>query len=686
MLSIDGLVTGIDTASVIDGILEIQQQQVNRLGERRQGIVEQQTAVGLVESNLAALQSAIVQLGRTGSNAFTGRLSSVSDEDAASVAVSNSALPGNYRMTINSLARAHQVASNGFDATDDAIATGTYSLQVGDGEQVDIEINSTNNTLTGLVEAINGTGADVSAAIINDGSASNANRLLLTSRQTGESNALSISFNQDVGSTDPAVAFDLGNPVQAATNASVQLGSGAGAITITNETNQLDEVIPGVTLNLLKADTENEIAIDITRDVEKATTAINDFVTAYNDFITFVNDQSKFDPETGAASVLFSNRSVDSIRDEITRVVTSSVIGVDVTSNRLSSAGITIDDRGLLTVDSSKLNELASSNDGLDKLSSLFGINGTSKDHGVSFVLAGNETKASPVDSKRDPIPYNVRISRPATRARIVGESDVQAGTIDETNDTIRVKIDKSSEVDLLLAHGTYTAEELADHLETLIADSESLPGRSVSASLEGGKLELTSNTYGDSSTIEIVSGSALSVLGLTEGQSNDGQDVAGVFVFNPGTADEYTERAKGSGQLLVGAYDEESSTETHKSAGATQDLQLRITMNQTQVDALNALDDTENFVGVTFTRGIASKISQTITSILGSSGTLARMNEAFDARIDSVDDSIERLNTAFDSRRESLTAQFARLESTVGDLQGVGNLLSAQLASIPSF
>ena len=687
MLSIDGLVTGIDTASVIDGILEIQQQQINRLNERKQGIVQQQAAVGVLESNLASLQSSIVQLGRTGSNAFTGRLSTVSDEDAASVAVSNSALPGSYRMTINELARAHQVASNGFDSNDDPIATGTYSLQVGDGTQVAIEITSTNNTLTGLVEAINSTDADISAAVINDGSATSGNRVLLTSRKTGAANAMTISFDQDVGSTDPAVTFDLMNPVQEATDASVQLGSGAGAIVITSETNQLDEAIPGVTLSLLKADAGNEISIDITRDSEKAVGAINDFVTAFNDFITFVNEQSKFDPETGAASVLFSNRSVDSIRDEITQVVTSSVIGADVDSNRLSAAGITIGDTGLLQVaDSSKLNELASTSDGLDKLSQLFGLQGESDNGSVDFVLAGNQTQASVLDENGDLVPYNVRITRAATRARIVGGSDVQAATIDETNNTITVSIDKSTEVELTLASGAYTEAELVDHLESLIADSEELPGRSVSASLEDGKLELISDTYGGSSSIDIVSGSALGVLGLTAGQDDNGFDVAGEFVFNPGTVDEYTERAEGRGQLLSGEFDENSTIENHQTAGATQDLQLRVTLTASQVDDLNALPDNESLVGVTFTRGIASKIGQTVTSILSSSGTLARMNEAFDARIDSVDDSIERLNNAFDARRESLTAQFARLESVVGDLQGVGSLLSAQLATIPSF
>ena len=678
MLSIDGLVTGIDTESVINGVLEIQQQQIDRLNTRKEGIVEQQTAVGFLESTIASLQSSIVQLGRVGSNAFSGRLSSVSDESAIAVAVSNAAPPGSYRLSVNSLARAHQVASNGLDSVDSEIATGEYSLQVGAGEQIVVEVDTSNNTLSGLADSINAANADVAATVINDGSSSSAHRLLLTSNKTGASNELTIAFVQDPSSTDPAVAFDMGNPVQAAANATVQLGSGAGAILITNETNQLDEVIPGVTLDLLKADDTTELSIDITRDVEKAKNGTNDFVSAYNGFITFVNQQSKFDPDSGAASVLFSNRSVDSIKDEITRVVTSIVPGIDRGNNRLAAAGITIDEKGLLQVDNSKLDELATSSEGLNKLSELFGLSGTSSNHAVKFVLAGSDTKASPLDENGDLVPYQVRVLKAAERARIVGTNAVQAVTIDESNNSITLEVDKSSEVELTLVNGDYTPEELANHLESLINEDDGLRGRSVSATLEDGKLELTSENYGSTSSLTIVSGTAVSALGFVGGETRSGFDVLGEFVFNAGTPDEYSERGEGRGQVLIGRADDDAGIEEHKTAGDTEGLQLRITLTPSQVDENELID-------VSFTRGIASKLSGTIDSILHQeTGKLKQMNDAFNARIESVDDSIERLNRAFDARRESLATQFARLESLVGDLQGIGGLLSTQLASIP--
>src|SRR5207237_8330846 len=54
-----------------------------------------------------------------------------------------------------------------------------------------------NDTLQGLADAINSSGAAVSASVINDGSGANAlpYRLLLTARQTGTSNAVTITNN-----------------------------------------------------------------------------------------------------------------------------------------------------------------------------------------------------------------------------------------------------------------------------------------------------------------------------------------------------------------------------------------------------------------------------------------------------------------------------------------------------------
>ena len=62
MLSIDGLVTGLDTTSIIEGLLEIQQQQIDKLQNREDGFAQQQTCGQLhIEGGRLALTPAGVE-------------------------------------------------------------------------------------------------------------------------------------------------------------------------------------------------------------------------------------------------------------------------------------------------------------------------------------------------------------------------------------------------------------------------------------------------------------------------------------------------------------------------------------------------------------------------------------------------------------------------------------------------
>ena len=56
-------------------------------------------------------------------------------------------------------------------------------------------IDGSNNTLQGLVEAVNNAGAGVTASVVSDGSGNDPYRLLLTSNQSGTDNAIQISNN-----------------------------------------------------------------------------------------------------------------------------------------------------------------------------------------------------------------------------------------------------------------------------------------------------------------------------------------------------------------------------------------------------------------------------------------------------------------------------------------------------------
>ena len=170
MLSIDGLVTGIDTTTIIEGLTNIEQRQIDLLESRRKDVVDRQTAFKGVEAGLLNLRSVASRLGRSTGNVFSAREVTSSDEGLITASAASDAALGVFTVTVNQLAQAHQIGSQGFASENSELTTGTFSLQIGNGAATDITVDSSNNTLSGLAEAINNADAGVNATIINDGS------------------------------------------------------------------------------------------------------------------------------------------------------------------------------------------------------------------------------------------------------------------------------------------------------------------------------------------------------------------------------------------------------------------------------------------------------------------------------------------------------------------------------------
>ncbi|MFM7562500.1 MAG: flagellar cap protein FliD N-terminal domain-containing protein, partial [Planctomycetota bacterium] len=92
--SIDGLVSGINTTSIIDGLVKLQTNQVNRIKEQKQAVVNRQSAFKGVEARLLSLRASLSRLNRVSSSVFDARTSSVSDESIVAAAAGSGAQVG----------------------------------------------------------------------------------------------------------------------------------------------------------------------------------------------------------------------------------------------------------------------------------------------------------------------------------------------------------------------------------------------------------------------------------------------------------------------------------------------------------------------------------------------------------------------------------------------------------------
>lgn len=659
MINFSGLVSGLDTNSIIEGLLQIQQRQVDQQNARRAVVLGKQAAFSGVEGRLSSFRTALGKLSSLATSAVRGKLASSSDEDLLTATASSRSASGTYKIHVQSLATAHTVASQSYASANSAISTGSLTLQVGSGTATTITINSGNNTLSGLADAINRSDAEVSASVVRDGaSATEPYKLLLTSKKTGAANSIAITSSFAAPTGDQITpTFNLGSPVQAAADAEIRIGNGAGAITAKSATNRFTELIDGVTINVQDADPTKEITLTVEADVERGLEAINDFVKAYNDLSQYIDDQVRYNAATGRAGTLIGDRTVVAIQQELQQAISTVVGGVDTDANRLSAIGVTFNDKGQLQVDSGKVRQaLHGELEGVDTnaVARLFALGADSNAFGIQFVVGSTRTQEGSIQ---------VDITSAAEQAQVTGTTDLAASiVVDNTNNTLQLKLDGVNSSTLTLRSGTYTAAEYAILVQDTINADPNLGGQEVIASVSGGKLRITTEAYGSTTRLDTFSGSALATMGFTGSESDVGQDVVGRYIV-----DGQIETATGRGTLLIGDADNAN----------TADLQVRATLSASEVTA--GIEGT-----LTVTRGLASRLDLSIGAMMDEErGRIKTANERYTKTAEGIQASIDRLNARFEAQKESLLKQFTALENVLGQLQTTGNFIGAQLASL---
>ncbi|MGH7225340.1 MAG: flagellar filament capping protein FliD, partial [Gemmataceae bacterium] len=387
----------------------------------------------------------------------------------------------------------------------------------------------------------------------SDSSGVNTGTITLNSGDAGAlqnvAQGLQVQFNAGTLVTGNTFTITGFNPnVQSATNASISLGSGSGAMTVSSSSNTIDNVFNGITLNLTAADPSQPITVTVANNTQAETTAINNFVSAYNTVIGFINQNDTYNSQTQQGGILLGDYQATSIFNQLAGSATNVVGGVNALANNLSGIGITVNADGSLSVNSNTLNQALSGQlPGVssDDVSNLFVQNGQSSNSAVQYVYSPSTMKA--IDTS-----IQVQITQAATQGSAAATNALAASTTisSGSNDTFSVSVNGQTSSPITLAAGTYTQQQLAQQVQAAIDGNAQLSGQQIDASVNSsGQLVLTSQTYGSNSTVALGGGDALTTLGFTGSESGTGQNVAGSFLVNG-----VSEAATGSGQTLTSA------------------------------------------------------------------------------------------------------------------------------------
>ncbi len=424
--------------------------------------------------------------------------------------------------------------------------------------------------------------------------------------------------------------------------------SGEG-LEIRRSENEANDVIPGLDLEFF-APSKKPVIVSVLGDTEVAKERIYDFVDAYNTFQATAKEMSKFDKSTNTAAPLLSDRNLAQMVNEIATTTIATVSGLPQSTNMLFSIGLKIDDSGLMSIDEKKLNEKIV--DTFSDVANLFRSHGKTDNPGVSFLGMTEETRVNPTG-------YRVDISNTAKRGFYLGTPLSGIIKVDDTNNILVVKMNGRVSDPIELRKDVYTPGSLAKTIQNRLMEDKVLGRRGIQVREEEGRLKIVSSTYGSNSTIDVEAGSGMDLasLGLVDGTSTAGEDVAGSI----GNVE-----AKGRGQLLAGA--EDSNTEG---------LRIFVTLGENDL-----LDEEEATVKIS--KGVAVKLGDKLSKLndpLG--GNVKRATDDITGQMSSFDEQIKRLNKRAESKRSRLQNKFAKLDSTMGRLKSQQSYISQQLSAM---
>ncbi|MCP4836458.1 MAG: flagellar filament capping protein FliD [Phycisphaera sp.] len=217
------------------------------------------------------------------------------------------------------------------------------------GEDIDgsyertVELETT-DTLDDVIGKINEAGIEVSASLLDTGTGGSPYRLVLSSGISGLAGDLVV----DTGDVELGLST-----LTEARNAKVFIGEGENAVVVESTSNTVEDIVAGVTLELLST-SDSPITVNVTRDEDSIDTAITAFVDGFNSVIEAFNGYDSYDSETETRGPLLGDPTVSRIRSEMYRTLQQRAVGVDTQYQYLSEVGIRVSTDGKIKLDESK--------------------------------------------------------------------------------------------------------------------------------------------------------------------------------------------------------------------------------------------------------------------------------------------------------------------------------------------
>jgi len=336
---------GIDVTSAVQQLVTAAEAPETNWQNQQQSLQSQESALNQLNTDLSDLQTSIEAL-----QVSSGALGSVTTSSSNSGVVTATAEPAtansSHLLVVNNLAATSSYYTDPVASSSTQLTDGTsFTIQVGSGSATTITLDSSDDTLSTLASTINSMNLGVTANVITD---ANGARLAMVANNSGAASDISVS----------ADTTGL-NFTKAVTGANASLT--VDGVPVSSATNSVTGVVPGVTFNLVGSAPGSEVTVSVAASSSGAAQAINSFVSAYNTAITDLNSQFAYDSGSGTSGPLSADSTTGMVQQELLSFASYAVSGAGNFST-LGSLGITMNNDGTLSVDSTTLNNALTNN------------------------------------------------------------------------------------------------------------------------------------------------------------------------------------------------------------------------------------------------------------------------------------------------------------------------------------
>ena len=352
---IDGLSSTLDTTSLINALIAVDQQPQAQLQ------AQVSTATKLV-SALQGLNTQISNLATLANTSAAPDAFNVFTATSSSSALTATAAPGasvgSIDLVVNQLAK----AQSGVTASMAGWATSPAALTIVSSDGTATDITPASNSLDDIVAAVNSSATGVSAMKVASGTVGGVQqyRLQFTSTATGAASAFTVYQGTSADVTAGTATNLLTQPgaamLQTAQDAQVSLWSGTAAQqTITSSTNSFANLLPGVSVTVSAA-SASPVTLTIAQDTASIASTASTFVSSLTAIFASISTQSAVVQSTDASGAPITSASVFT-GDGTIRNVKQSLLDaatMPVNGHSPSEIGVSITKDGTITFDQDK--------------------------------------------------------------------------------------------------------------------------------------------------------------------------------------------------------------------------------------------------------------------------------------------------------------------------------------------